>query len=226
MDDLGITKNLLSEAKQDYLKAIHQLSYDGLVSTTALAETLSLSPASVTGMLRKLSDLKLVHHTPYHEVFLTKRGERTALEVVRHHRLIETYLHQVLGYSLDQVHEEAEKLEHHISEDFERRIAEKLGHPTHDPHGDPIPSLAGTLPAYATLPLAELKAGSKVTIGRVSERNTELLRYLMSHEVLPGSSVHVLEVKPEVGVMRLEVSGQEHVLSLEAAGHVWVEEDL
>jgi DtxR family Mn-dependent transcriptional regulator len=226
MNSLGLAKNSLSEAKQDYLKAIHQLSYQGLVSTTALAEMLELTPASVTGMLRKLSSLNLVQHTPYHEVVLTKDGERSALEVVRHHRLIETYLHKVLGYPLDQVHEEAERLEHHISEDLERRIAEKLGHPTHDPHGDPIPTLEGTLPACATFPLAEVKAGFKVTIGRVSERNTELLRYLMSHEVLPGSSVRVLEVKPEVGVMRLAVSGREHVISLEAARHVWVQEDI
>jgi DtxR family transcriptional regulator, Mn-dependent transcriptional regulator len=224
MNSLGLAKNSLSEAKQDYLKAIHQLSHQGSVSTTALADILELTPASVTGMLRKLSDLELVQHTPYHEVVLTKRGEHTALEVVRHHRLLETYLHQVLGYALDEVHGEAERLEHHISEDFEKRIAEKLGHPSHDPHGDPIPSPDGTLPPYATLPLAEVGVGSRVTVGRVSERNTALLRYLISHEVLPGSRVQVLEVKNEVGVMRLVVSGQEHVLSLEAARQVWVQD--
>jgi DtxR family transcriptional regulator, Mn-dependent transcriptional regulator len=216
----------LSAQSQDYLKAIHSLASNGEVSNTSLAETLQISSASVTGMLKKLQERGLVNHEPYKGVVLTKHGERTALEVVRHHRLIETYLHQVLGYPLDQVHDEAEKLEHHISEELEKRMAEKLGHPTHDPHGDPIPTLEGKVPPYANRSLATVQAGETVTIGRVSERNTELLRYLISHEVLPGSSVRVLDVKNEVGVIRLDVAGTEHVLSLEAARHVWVKENL
>jgi DtxR family transcriptional regulator, Mn-dependent transcriptional regulator len=219
-------QEVLSAQSQDYLKAIHNLASNGEVSNTSLAETLQISSASVTGMLKKLQERGLVNHEPYKGVVLTKHGERTALEVVRHHRLIETYLHQVLGYPLDQVHDEAEKLEHHISEELEKRMAEKLGHPTHDPHGDPIPTLEGKVPPYANRSLATVQAGETVTIGRVSERNTELLRYLISHEVLPGSSVRVLDVKNEVGVIRLDVAGTEHVLSLEAARHVWVKENL
>jgi DtxR family transcriptional regulator, Mn-dependent transcriptional regulator len=219
-------QEVLSAQSQNYLKTIHSLASNGEVSNTSIAETLQISSASVTGMLKKLQERGFVKQEPYKNVVLTKRGEKTALEVLRHHRLIETYLHQVLGYPLDEVHDEAERLEHYISEEFERRIAEKLGHPTHDPHGDPIPTLEGNIPPSATLPLANVKAGNTVTIGRVSERNTELLRYLMSHDVLPSSSVRVLEVKHEVGVMKINVSGQEHVLSLEAAQNVWVKETI
>jgi DtxR family transcriptional regulator, Mn-dependent transcriptional regulator len=215
---------VISPQTQDYLKTIHSLAIEGSVSNTSIADSLQISSASVTGMLKKLQERGFVEHQPYKGVILTKRGEKTALEVVRHHRLIETYLHQVLGYPLDEVHEEAERLEHHISEELEKRMAEKLGHPTHDPHGDPIPTLEGNIPPYATRSLTTVQAAETVIIGRVSERNTELLRYLMSHEVLPGSSILVLEVKNDVGVMWLEVLGQEHVLSLEAARQVWVKE--
>jgi DtxR family transcriptional regulator, Mn-dependent transcriptional regulator len=219
-------QEVLSAQSQNYLKTIHSLASNGEVSNTSIAETLQISSASVTGMLKKLQERGFVKQEPYKNVVLTKRGEKTALEVLRHHRLIETYLHQVLGYPLDEVHDEAERLEHHISEALEQRIAEKLGHPTHDPHGDPIPTLEGKILPYATRSLATVQAGETVTIGRVSERNTELLRYLISQEVLPGSSVLVLEVKNEVGVIHLDVVGTEHVLSLEAAQNVWVKETI
>ena len=139
---------MLSGAVQDYLKTIYKLQEQGgAVSTSALAEAMGVAAASATGMVKKLAVLKLARHSPYQGVVLTKAGEKMALEVIRHHRLLELYLAEALGYSWDKVHEEAERLEHVISEEFEEKIFEALGRPTRDPHGDPIPTKDGTLVA-------------------------------------------------------------------------------
>ena len=144
------TRNKLTESQEDYLKKIFELGeVMPHVTTQALADHLNVKPASVTGMLRKLSELSLVDYEKYHGVELTAAGEKIAVQILRHHRLIEMYLSEVLGYTWDEIHEEAERLEHHISEKFEARIAEKLGHPTHDPHGDPIPSADLKFPGSA-----------------------------------------------------------------------------
>jgi DtxR family transcriptional regulator, Mn-dependent transcriptional regulator len=136
-------RELLSPQSEDYLKAIYSLGTDR-VNTQSLADRLEVKPGSVTEMLKRLAELGLVEHKPYYGARLTPAGERIALELIRHHRLLESYLHQALGYALEDVHREAERLEHHISEEFEARISELLGHPTHDPHGDPIPTLASS----------------------------------------------------------------------------------
>ncbi len=151
----------LSEAQEDYLKQLLLLeeALGSPVSTQALAERLGVKPPSVTGMLKKLSALGLVAHAPYRGARLTEAGRRVALEVLRHHRLLETYLHQALGYGWEEVHQEAERLEHVISEDLEERIAEALGHPPFDPHGDPIPTRELALPQGRGLPLAEAPLG-------------------------------------------------------------------
>lgn len=217
-------RELLSSQAEDYLKTIYALQQGGRVTTQAVADQLKVTPASVTGMLKKLSELGLVEHAPYQGATLTGAGSSIALELVRHHRLLELYLHQALGYSLEDVHAEAERLEHHISEDFEARISQILGNPTHDPHGEPIPTLEGTLPPYATRALAEVHQGEQARVGRVSERDSELLRHFVLIGLTPGACVRVTGVSRAGGTITLEVAGNQHTISLEAARKLFVTE--
>src|SRR5918998_131172 len=160
----------ISDAVQDYAKAIYSLHArsDEPVSTSALAERLGVSAASASAMVKRLESLELVRRQPYHGVELTPAGERVALEVIRHHRLLELYLAEALGMSWDRVHEEAEVLEHAISPELSELIADKLGQPTHDPHGDPIPSASGEIEEGSTRPLADLDGGERGTFARIS----------------------------------------------------------
>jgi DtxR family Mn-dependent transcriptional regulator len=216
-------RELLSSQAEDYLKTIYSLSQTGRVTTQAIADRLGVTPASVTGMLKKLNELGLVEHAPYQGASLTVAGAGIALELVRHHRLLELYLHQALGYKLEDVHAEAEKLEHHISEDFEAKISEILGNPTHDPHGEPIPTLDGTLPPYATRALSEVRSGEETRVGRISERDPELLRHFVSLGLTPGANVRVTDVSRAGGTITLEIAGSAlHTISLEAAHHLFV----
>ena len=206
------------EAVQDYLKAIYRLSSgaeygDGTrhtlvrVGTQELADHLRISPASVSRMLVRLAGMGLVEHEPYHGATLTREGERAALEVVRHHRLLELYLHEKLGYPPDLVHDEAEKLEHYISEEFEARIYEALGRPVVDPHGDVIPTIEGTLPPGVDrspgCSLAEASVASHVVVRRVPSSDLEKLRYLQGLGVAPGAELVVVEQHPFHGGLRL-----------------------
>src|SRR5919109_5686007 len=169
----------LTDASQDYLKEIYKLRMEGRRATTsAIAERVAARPPSVTAMLKRLTALGLAKHAPYKGVELTPAGERVALEVIRHHRLLEQYLAQALGLSLDEVHSEADRLEHALSEELEARIDQSLGYPTHDPHGDPIPDADLNLPPTALRALAELGPGERATIRRVPDTDGELLRYL------------------------------------------------
>lgn len=188
---------------EDYLKALYELGEEG-VTTQALADALKISPASVTGMLKKLAALKLVAYTRYQGAGLTPAGRQVALEVVRHHRLIETYLAQALGYGWHEVHDEAERLEHHISEAFEERIAELLGHPSHDPHGDPIPQRDGSIPDRSGQPLSEVAVGATVEIIRITKQEREVLRYLAEHNLRPGTVATVLAREPFSGPVLLQ----------------------
>ena len=216
-------RELLSPQIEDYLKRIHSLEQHGKVSTQALADALEISAPSVSGMLKKLSELGLVTHHKYQGATLTDSGKRIALELIRHHRLLETYLHQALGYKLHEVHAEAERLEHHISEDFEARISEMLGHPTHDPHGDPIPTKDGQLPPSASRPLTALFVGEDAVIGRIVEyRNSEFIQHLEQLGLTPGVTVRVTEVSQAAGTLTLQSGGQLHTLSLEAAQKLFV----
>ena len=187
-----------SEAIEDYAKAIYSLAgrTDGAVSTNALAERLGVTPASVSAMVKKLDDRGLVEHVPYKGVALTPAGKRVALEVLRHHRLLETYLAEHLGVPWDRVHEEAEALEHVLSEYLEARIAAKLGNPTHDPHGDPIPSAELEIAEGDTVSLAGLDAGARGHFVRVSDSDPEMLRYLAERGVALGDALEVLERQP------------------------------
>jgi DtxR family Mn-dependent transcriptional regulator len=203
-----------TEAVEDYAKTIYALAAreSGPVGTSALATMLGVSPGTVTSMLKRMAEGGLVAYEPYHGVRLTAAGERVALEVIRHHRLLESYLAEALGMPWDQVHAEAEVLEHYISEDLERRIAEKLGDPIRDPHGDPIPSAELDIPDQATLPLTELKPGDAATFERVSDRDPEMLRYLGERGIQPGVALVIRSREPFEGPLFVEVAGAEHVL--------------
>lgn len=184
---------------EDYLKVVYTAAREGdaeRVSTSAIADRMDVSAASATNMMQKLADMKLVDYLPYRGVALTPAGERIALEVIRHHRLIELYLAEALGYSWDTVHDEAERLEHVISEEFEDRIDAMLGHPTTDPHGDPIPPKTGGLPAEVHRPLSEVEVGETVVVQRVSDRDGEVLRQLSSLALFPGVRIRVLGRAP------------------------------
>jgi DtxR family transcriptional regulator, Mn-dependent transcriptional regulator len=209
-----------SAAVEDYAKAIYalQLRCGGTVSTNALAERLGVTAASASGMVRKLDEHGLVTHVPYKGVKLTDEGTRLALEVLRHHRLLELYLAESLGVPWDRVHEEAEVLEHVLSEDLEALIAAKLGNPTHDPHGDPIPSADLTMPVEETASLADLEPGAEGTFVRISDSDPEMLRYLSERDIAPGAAVRVEDRQPFGGPLFVAINNQTHVLGERLAG--------
>src|SRR6266568_1348599 len=203
----------LTVAVQDYAKAIYTLeSRDGEASTTDLAALLEVRPASVSGMLRKLSALGLVEHERYRGVRLTERGRRVALEVIRHHRLVELFLVESLGMTWDEVHAEAEVLEHALSEELEELIATKLGDPTVDPHGDPIPSRELKLAETDAPTLVELDPGETATFVRVSDADPEMLRFLGERGIVPGTQLELIERQPFDGPLFVRVGRKEHVL--------------
>ncbi|HMB92788.1 MAG TPA: metal-dependent transcriptional regulator [Rhodothermales bacterium] len=213
---------MLSQAVEDYLKTIYKLQDEGAVSTTDIARALDVSSASVTNMVKRLSEMKMVAYQSYKGVRLTEAGEKIALEIIRHHRLLETYLKEVLGYSWDQMHKEAEQLEHHISEEFEDKIDELLGYPTHDPHGHPIPTRDLQIVEATTIPLTEAKPGQTVHIQHVSDDDSDLLHYLEDLGLLPQASVDVLKKAPFNGPLTLRVGGEEHIVGHEVASNVFV----
>jgi DtxR family transcriptional regulator, Mn-dependent transcriptional regulator len=187
-----------SSAVEDYAKAIYALQQrgEGPVSTNALAERLSVTPASASGMVKRLDELGLVSHVPYHGVELTEAGRRVALETLRHHRLLELYLAEKLDVPWDRVHAEAEVLEHVLSEELEELIAAKLGNPTRDPHGDPIPTADLRVEEVTTCSLAELEPGRRATFVRVSDSDPDMLRYLAARGIAPGATLEVIERQP------------------------------
>ena len=216
-----------SSAVQDYAKAIYSLESrrGGAVSTNALAERLGVTPASASGMVRRLDELGLVTHAPYRGVRLTPDGQALALEVLRHHRLLELYLSESLGVPWDRVHDEAEVLEHVLSEDLEELIAAKLGDPTHDPHGDPIPTRDGRIEERATRALDSLESGQRGTFVRVSDSDPEMLRYLAERGVSPGDRLEVVERQPFGGPVFARFGADVHVLGGGLAGAMRVEVD-
>jgi DtxR family Mn-dependent transcriptional regulator len=209
---------------QDYLKTIYKLHEGGeAITTSAIAERLAVAPASVTGMMKKLAEMKLVRHTPYQGVELTPAGKKIALEVIRHHRLLELYLAEALGYSWDQVHDEAEKLEHHISEEFENKIAQTLGDPKRDPHGDPIPARDGTVAESSRDCLADTPAvGRSAVVSRVNDDSADRLRYLAELGMRPDVQFTVLERAPFNGPIRLRVGKKEVNVGKELAQEIFV----
>src|SRR3954463_16142193 len=204
----------VTSAIEDYAKAIYALETraDSAVSTTALAERLGVTAASASSMVKKLAEMELVSHEPYRGVRLTPKGVKVALEVLRHHRLLEVYLAQELGVPWDRVHDEAEALEHVLSEELEALIAAKLGHPTRDPHGDPIPTPDGRIDEMPTAALSELDAGERGVFVRVSDSDPEMLRYLTARGIAPGAALEVIDRQPFDGPLFARFGGDVHVL--------------
>ncbi len=208
---------LLTDSTQDYLKSIYELTVDGqLASTNALAERLHVKPASATGMMQRLASTNppLVKYHKHQGVMLTAAGKRAALEVIRHHRLIEAWLVQTLGYSWDEVHDEAEKLEHVISEEFEERIASAMGYPVRDPHGELIPSADLVMPKDQGIALTKLKSNQEAYILRVHAQDADFLKHLEELGLIISASVKVLEVSRYDQVMRIQLRGRKEAISL------------
>lgn len=209
---------------EDYVKTIYKLqSETETVSTSALAERTRTTAAAVTKMLKHLAELQLVSYTPYHGARLSPMGEKIALEVIRHHRLLELYLAQAMGYSWDQVDAEAEKLEHVISEEFEARIDALLGFPQTCPHGDPIPTYEGTLKEERLRRLSDCLPGETVEIARVKDTNSEVLRALAERVMRLHAIVSVLSRDNIDGLLTVDVGGREHILGPALAGSVFVQ---
>ena len=213
---------MVSSAVEDYLKTIYKLRRDGPVATKSIAQAMGVSPASVTNMVKRLAGLKMVTHESYKGVSLTPAGEKIALEILRHHRLLETYLREVLGYSWEKMHAEAELLEHHISEEFEEKIDELLGYPRRDPHGHPIPSVDLEIDEAATVPLSAVAEGKEVSVYSVADDDTQLLEYLESIGLMPDSRVTIESKARFDGPITLKLEGQQHVVGYNAASRVFV----
>ncbi|HWC27431.1 MAG TPA: metal-dependent transcriptional regulator [Solirubrobacteraceae bacterium] len=217
-----------SSAIEDYAKSIYSLQQragDAPVSTAALAERCGVTAASASAMVKRLAELGLAVHEPYHGVRLTTAGERLALEMLRHHRLLELYLSEHLGVPWDRVHEEAEALEHVLSEDLEARIAAKLGNPTHDPHGDPIPDRDLVIDEGQTEPLDKLPVGAGGRFVRVSDSDPEMLRYLAERGIAIGERCTVRDRQPFGGPITVCFGGVEHVLGGTLAGAMRIDLD-
>jgi DtxR family transcriptional regulator, Mn-dependent transcriptional regulator len=209
----------LTRSVEDYLKAIYQLSPEGRpASTSDIANLLALSAPSVTGMVKRLSEHGLLEHVPYRGVQLTQEGRRAALRMVRRHRLIEAYLVEFLGYSWDTVHEEAERLEHAVSDTMIERMAGALGNPTVDPHGDPIPTADGEVQELACIALSDVPIGETVEISRVQESQPERLRYIASLGLRPGVHVTVVNRQPIDDLVTIKVGSHKQVIGREL-GH-------
>ncbi|HEY7683198.1 MAG TPA: metal-dependent transcriptional regulator [Gemmatimonadales bacterium] len=208
----------LTRSAEDYLKAIYQLTAQGRAAgTNELAEALDLAPASVSGMLRRLAEQRLVDHEPYRGVTLAPNGRQIALRIVRRHRILEAYLVGFLGYGWEDVHSEAERLEHAVSDSLIERMASALGHPTVDPHGDPIPTAEGTIAELIYTPLTEIPEGETAEIRRVDTSQPDRLRYIAGFGLTPGTQARVVDRQPFHGPITVEVLGRRHVLGNEIA---------
>ncbi|MEE2657636.1 MAG: metal-dependent transcriptional regulator [Candidatus Latescibacterota bacterium] len=222
-------RDLVSNAVQDYLKVIYKLANAPhaaeKVTTSVLAERMKVSAASASNMIKKLAEIRLLRHAPYQGVELTEAGEKIALEIIRYHRLLELYLRDALGYDWDQVDEEADRLEHAISEDFEKRIDIALGHPTVGAHGEPIPTKNGDIAVHRYHRLSDLGTGQRACIRQVSDRNPEMLRYLDESGLVLGTKIEIREKVPFKGpllLLALEAGREQHI-GLEVAESVFVE---
>lgn len=213
-----LTAEPLTRSVEDYLKVIYALSPEGrTASTSDIAHRLELSAPSVSGMIKRLSEQGLLEHIPYKGVQLTAEGRRAALRMIRRHRILEAYLVARLGYTWDAVHQEADRLEHAVSEGLIERMAEALGNPEADPHGEPIPTAEGWIEEVEATPLAEIPAGESVEVRRVTAGDPDRLRYLASIGLQPGALVTVVERQPFSGPITLRVADQERVIGHEMA---------
>jgi DtxR family Mn-dependent transcriptional regulator len=221
-------RDQITHVIEDYLKTIYSLTAsEGRATTNQIAEALGVTPASVTNMIQKLALTQppLVEYRKHRGAVLTEYGERIALEIIRHHRLLEMFLHQTLGFRWDEVHAEADRLEHVISEQLEERISASLGDPEHDPHGDPIPTRDLRLPEANFLPLSQMRPGQRVIVQRVRDADPELLRYLSEQGITPEARLSVLDFSPFDGNLRIQVAGwgEPRVLGPSVTNQVFVE---
>lgn len=208
----------LSHAMEDYLRAIYRIEERGdKVTTSALAEVLEVAPASVTKMLKRLAGMDLVEHEKYKGVMLAPKGKKAALEIVRHHRLLELFLAEVVGVPWDRVHEEAHRLEHALSEYLEDRLAALLNHPTVDPHGQPIPAKDGSILERTLHVLSEIREGESGDVAEVEDEDPDLLRYIAQHGLYPGTNVTLIRREPYGGGLVIKVKGEERIIGVEAA---------
>ena len=222
-------KTMISSAVEDYLKAIYKLQMErgaqNAVTTSLIAEKMKVSPASATKMIKRLAELNLLEHAPYRGVELTRSGEKIALEIIRHHRLLELYLSEALGYRWDEVDAEADRLEHAISEEFEDRIDEALGHPRIGAHGEPIPTKQGNMDRVEYLSLSELQVGQPAVIREVNDHSAEMLRYMEQMGLQLGACVEVRSKAPFRGPLLLQIDSreEEQSLGLEVAQNIFVD---
>ncbi len=212
----------LSPATEDYLKAIYKLEKGGPVSTKALASELGVAAASVTEMIKRLAERGLVRREPYKGAALTDAGRKVALEVLRHHRLLELYLKEVMDHSWEALHEEAERLEHHISEAFESKLDELLGYPARDPHGHPIPTRDGDIEAVATDRLADLEVGERAVICHLADDDPALLEHLEERGLMPGAVLEVTGAEAFEGPFTVRVGGRDQLVGRAVAQSVFV----
>jgi DtxR family transcriptional regulator, Mn-dependent transcriptional regulator len=216
---------MLSQSVQDYLKTIYKIqniNSQSAVSTTELSKELKVSGASVTGMLKRLDSMGLVSYNSYKGVLLSETGKKIALEVIRHHRLIELYLKEILGYSLEKVHDEACRLEHHISEEFEDKISDLLGNPLYDPHGHPIPTKDGRIEVNHSIPLADANSGTELVISRLNDEDATLLAYLEELKLIPNEKITILDKAPFRGPIKLIKDGKELLIGYEISQRIFV----
>jgi len=214
---------MLSQSIEDYIKTIYTLQQNKeTVTTNDVAGRMEVSAASATNMVKKLAELHLAEHASYKGVRLTEAGIKVALEILRHHRLLELYLHQALGYSWDKVHDEAEHLEHHISEEFEDRINSLLGNPQYDPHGDPIPSREGIIPAISHDSLAHAEPAFDYIIQRVDDERPEFLRYIGDLGLFPNVRFHLVSKEPFKGPLTLIIGNITKIIGYESAEKLFI----
>ncbi|MGA2296926.1 MAG: metal-dependent transcriptional regulator [FCB group bacterium] len=218
-----VTQNMLTQSVQDYLKTIYKLQEIENVSTTEISKEMNVSGASVTGMLKRLSAMGLVDYNSYKGVKLTEVGEKISLEIVRHHRLLELYLKEMLGFTLDKVHEEACRLEHVISREFADKINELLGDPKFDPHGHPIPTKEGTILDIKETALSDVEPGKEVVIRSLYDEDSKLLAYLEDIELLPGVKIKIIEKAPFNGPLKIEINGVEKIIGYNIADKIYIE---
>jgi DtxR family Mn-dependent transcriptional regulator len=213
---------MFSQAIQDYIKAIYKLQANGPVQTNDIAKEIGVSGASVTGMLKRLDSMKLVEYNSYKGVVLSESGNKVALEIVRFHRLLETYLREMLNYPLDRIHEEACRLEHFISEEFIEKITVQLGDPKFDPHGHPIPGRDGSIPDIPEISLSTLEPGTGYVISRLNDMDPKLLAYLESNGLMPGTTLEILEKEPFNGPLKLSYKSREKMIGYEVASNIFI----
>lgn len=219
------TPHSLTRSVEDYLKAIYRLSgQGGFAATSDIAQLLDVAPPSVSGMVKRLSEAGLIEHVPYRGVQLTAQGRRAALAMLRRHRVLEVYLVERLGYDWDSVHDEAEHLEHAVSDELIERMAGALGDPSYDPHGAPIPTAAGEIEEAELSALADAPVGALVELRQVEDNDPELLRYLAAQGLTPGARVTVTERQPFGGATIVRLGGETRVVGRELASNLWCRE--